>query len=836
MLQRLVAPLAVLLLAALLIWLWPRDNPGDSSAADLQDQAPPKAHQVSAQDQEAEKASAGSTERIVSETPEAQARPAVVRGRCVSAETKAPIAGCTVKFDGRPRNSQAMELHGPVEWKDPDPFVTESDGRFEIKFVPPPPFQHSLDIQAPGRVPRTARWGAFRPGQEVDLGDITMQVGLAVTGRVVDEGGNPVATVGVRLTDLPLRANDGAANNSRGGWSDESGNFTVSVPIPPGTWPLRVSARGFRHIRPQSVRVSKDMPDLVVVVRKIPLITGVAVDELGKPVVRASIEAQTAAGWRCSSWTRKDGTFRLYARRDPISPIVSFRTSGWHGACEPFQEERRVEWGSRDVRLVLRRGLSLEVVVVERGSGKPVERYAVSCHATRATSSSETGARLGGTHEGGQVVVDGIWRGENFIKVFPNDIALLPSERIKFTAHETGIAPLRIEVDRMQKLTVHLSDERNRGVPGSQIEVLLQGTSPLNVESWASNIKRGSSMSLSSDPNYVPHQVCATAKTGSDGTASVFAPFNGRKIALRALGPGHRPFLEKDVTFSKEGQVLRLRAPAGARLTGTVSNRGASASELGVQLQVGRAQIPRNHKPLALAKDGTFVFEDLPIGEGTLWLHQKRGRQWRQIVLSRTKVQLTAGKTTQVSIDVRKFMPGRVTGRALVDGRPPKNASVHLRGASFEGPYKLDEHGRFVARAVQPGTYRAFLLLQDKSRRRTTAIPGKESFKLEPGAQLDRVFVFEHLKLRIRLLQPDGKTPVARTRCYVDGRPLMTDAEGWVLLDPAPRREIRVQVLRGRRFWKPGNLGTVAIPNDKKEAEFQLKLKERLVLPSSSRR
>src|SRR5690606_11638321 len=105
---------------------------------------------------------------------------AFVRGRCVAGEDGTPLAGCTVTFDGFPANSALIARYGQSDWEDPEPTLTGADGRFEIAFVPPPPYQHSLDVQAPGRVPRTARWGPFRPGQVEDLGDIRLQRGHEV--------------------------------------------------------------------------------------------------------------------------------------------------------------------------------------------------------------------------------------------------------------------------------------------------------------------------------------------------------------------------------------------------------------------------------------------------------------------------------------------------------------------------------------------------------------------------------------------------------------------------------------------------------------------------------
>src|SRR5690606_32795881 len=109
--------------------------------------------------------------------------------------------------------SALIARYGQSDWEDPEPTLTGADGRFEIAFVPPPPYQHSLDVQAPGRVPRTARWGPFRPGQVEDLGDIRLQRGHEVRGRVVDEAGVPLERVSIALDNLPLPIRAGMLAN-----------------------------------------------------------------------------------------------------------------------------------------------------------------------------------------------------------------------------------------------------------------------------------------------------------------------------------------------------------------------------------------------------------------------------------------------------------------------------------------------------------------------------------------------------------------------------------------------------------------------------------------------
>jgi RNA polymerase sigma-70 factor (ECF subfamily) len=95
-----------------------------------------------------------------------------IRGRCVVAETAEPLPGCRVRLDGSWSLSHLREVYGDPAWEDPPIVETDPDGSFVLAFAPPRGFQFGLDIQAPGRVPRTARWDTTEigPGQEFDFG------------------------------------------------------------------------------------------------------------------------------------------------------------------------------------------------------------------------------------------------------------------------------------------------------------------------------------------------------------------------------------------------------------------------------------------------------------------------------------------------------------------------------------------------------------------------------------------------------------------------------------------------------------------------------------------
>ena len=117
------------------------------------------------------------------------------------------------------------------------------------------------------------------------------------------------------------------------------------------------------------------------------------------------------------------------------------------------------------------------------------------------------------------------------------------------------------------------------------------------------------------------------------------------------------------------------------------------------------------------------------------------------------------------------------------------------------------------------------IVLGDFKISRGIAVLGDDEFVPAPGQHLEQDFHFVRRRLKIRVLTADGKEPVAGLVCHVAGASIMTqrttDAEGWIVLDPAPSGKIRVDARKGRRFIK---LGSFAVPTDKKEAVVELRL------------
>lgn len=755
-----------------------------------------------------------------------------VRGRCVD-ENGAPLGECTVRFDASGGNSNRMALQGKVDWQDPEPIVTGAAGRFDFAFAPPSGMQYSLDVQHDGRVPRTGRWGIIAPAQVIDLGDVSMQPGFEVTGRVVDEQGAPVAKVGVMLQNLPLPiAPDMAANNSRHGFAGENGEFRIGVPIPAGTWSLDISARGMRLVSPDHVTVTgHGREPVLVTVRRMPTITGIVVDEQGLPVEGVAIEAALGrSGTMAGGRSRKDGTFTIAAVDAEPKPVRLEIDDP--GPCEPsWHDERLWPWGSKDVRIELKRAMSFELTVVERQTGVPVTQYAVSCYSDKVRSSLQQNLRLSGEHEGGRVTVDRVWRGKNFLQVTPIGQGLLQSDKIEFEASDPGIAPMRVELDRLQAVTVRVTDASGAPQIGSKVEVVQKGTGPFDAAAWVQDARGGTS-GFSPDPKNRSHELLSWAAAGADGRAEVFVPPAASGLAVRVTGQ-HPPAIVDPAVFVA-GKDLEVVVLEGGGIAGKLHLAGLDASRVTVQLQRSDGErMPQMDRGASTVQaDGSFALRGLSPATYRVALQYSvpyrtehggsDGGMPLDVVVP--DVVVTAGQDTEVDIDASALVPATLRGRLLLDGVVPSPARAFVRaerGATW-GQFVPGADGVFEAAGLLPGTYRVGLVVGDFQAGEGDSIVQEDTFVLAAGQQLERDFAFTRRRLVITFLEADGKTPAAGLRVFVDGsnfrKRSTTDGNGVLVIDPAPAGVMQLRSMRG------GQLPPVEVPLGKTEHAVTLTL------------
>ena len=637
------------------------------------------------------------------------AEPAVFRGRAVDPEGN-PIAGVTASVGGWTANSARMDAyraeHGEVEWEDPEPVTTTADGRFEVRFVPPPPYQFTLDLDKTGLVSVDGRWGSIAPGAVKDFGDVVMSTGTRVTGRFVDAVGNTVPLPQGERIQLSINRYN-RKDRPRGEMTTEDavraslepdGTFRFEKPAAPGMW--NVSVRGFLLAnREQEVEIAPPETTIEVeVVRPEDLlrVSGIVVDQTGEPVARADIDPVGMN--RPDSWilsTGRDGTFEFVQRPNNTDPAATFG----------LQAEKRghrtamiqgITWGRRDVRIVLPRIPAMEVLVVRAADNTPVEDYGVRVMSTDGRQSSRDYDVIDGWKH-----ADGITRVTTLQHGGKKRIFVEPRS-------STGLAPVTqmVEVDAQSppRLTIALPDAVEQPVrvlhadgepaTGSRVQLVDGRGEPVAENDFVLEFGGGSFSSS------IAGIQLDSAETDAEGRCTIAGPPDV-PLTLRVFG-NHPTLVADGVTLTPDEQVFRLAA--GATVTIRLDppevladwRRGAGIAETGPVAAQDQSKVPtvmlhgsdpseRKRYPTGIGilgapldDDGTVVLEGVPAGRWRVRAQWRIDRGYESMT-GRTELEVTPGEDHEYLLDVAAYRVGRVSGTLIVDGEPAANTQIYLQ-------------------------------------------------------------------------------------------------------------------------------------------------------------
>ena len=774
--------------------------------------------------------SAERTELAAAE-PDRALTPATLRGRCVD-EDGAPLAGCSIVLSSQ----RGVGFASDLQWQPPAPFATGADGTFEFHLRPPVGVGVSLVASIEGRAPRSGYWRVFEPRAVIEVGDIVMRRGFVVGGTVVDESGRPLAHGQLGLSTFPVLAPPQRGYNGAGAKVAEDGSFTFSSPIPAGEWPLSFHSQDGQLVSPGHVTVDPVLgaAPLRVVVRalSLPRLEGIVIDEQGAPVAWVPVLATQDDGRTVgTAMSGRDGRFSIVAESKDAQPArIGPDQVVIPGArlCQLARRDTLHAWGSTDVCVVVRRPLTCELTVVERGTGKPVTRFGVRCYPDAVTT--DRPVRLAGEHPDGRVTLTNIWPGPNSLRVVPADGDLVPSARIAFEAGQDGAAPMRVELERTQPATVRVTTAEGAPLAGVKVEVIAPGTVPIGLDQYIFE-PRADMLPSSSNLDHRFPEPRSAAMTDADGRAEVLVSDGTETLAVRVRDGGTPLVLVQPAHFLP-GQQLDVVVPKAGSIVGVVHMCGGSQPGFLMACWRSGERPPQRDDGVRLQGDGSFSVRGLTAGSYCL--------QLRRVVSYRTgpgselttipvdvairAVDVEAGQESRVDVDASAVSPASVHGRVLLDGVAPTAAHVFLRNPDFVrfGQFFVDGDGRFAATDVLPGSYRVGLVLGDPQNG-AEMLP-METIVLAAGQDLQRDFVFAHRVLEVRIVGADG-VPVGDLYCTfeADGfyKSCRTDAEGRGRLDPAPEGTVRVTAVRDGRG---AVIGEVAVPLGKTEHKVTLML------------
>jgi hypothetical protein len=219
------------------------------------------------------------------------------------------VVGRLIDVRDRPVAGRVMvgELDGdpaPLALADRLSSEAGADGRFAIDAVPLG--EHAIAVNAPGQAPQRVDFAARATDRQVDLGDVRLEVGLAIRGRTRTASGQPVADA--TITGQPLRR--GEMRQAR---SEADGSFVLAG-LEQAPHRVVAQAPGFGTAEKTT---EPGIEPLDLVLEPAGTISGRVVDERSRPVETFRVAARPVddrrmrLAPRVDEFTSEDGRFTL---------------------------------------------------------------------------------------------------------------------------------------------------------------------------------------------------------------------------------------------------------------------------------------------------------------------------------------------------------------------------------------------------------------------------------------------------------------------------------------------------------------------------------------------
>lgn len=723
----------------------------------------------------------------------------VVRGRCIAAETGAPLGDCRVLVVGYEDAKVTT--------------TTDRNGQFELHCRPQQNGFVVVTVTASNRAQRTGSLRNLDPAVAEDLGTIEMLQGFRIVGRVVDVSGNGVANQAVVVWGIEASIRKGLHETIRAdARSDQDGKFTLSALVPAGTWTAQVfGTRPLRGSGAFVVDAFRGSAPVTLVVGDATRITGMVVDQNGAAVAGVSLQTEDGID---KSITRFDGGFTLHSAKSIAGKtrIHLANPSRWATTFKPAA----AEWGQQDLKIVMILDSKWGIEVVD-DDGAAVEAFGVLFDAEDDNVPSIS--RLHGTHDGGRLELRIADLGKHVFRILPAAKDLLASEPTWIQV--TRNLPIRhVALTRLRAANVQVSATDGQPVEAAKVTLVRAGGAA-SRRSWYAPDPRRTLMWNARRPSC---ELISENATDHRGVAELLAPPDCTHLILRVLAAGVVPIMIDDPEMI-QGGTLHITVARSATLSGHVRTLGQSRDEFHVQATRIDLATPAVPATAALDAHAKFQFLDLPAGQYEVRLKRmmKAGSGGNWVISSvptgeSKTVTATAGKTTNVQLEAPLPEIGSLTGRIALHGHDSKDLMVQLiyvgiGGGARRGDFRVAPDGAFTATDLPIGNY----LLTIGSNRLPCVLASPIAITSGPNQQ---EFSFTSRKLKITLRNPDGTLATGRLFVRIEAANVLLDwpSNGTLVLDPAPELPLSFRFPNGE--WSQ----PVTMPTDKPEASVEVAL------------
>jgi hypothetical protein len=381
-----------------------------------------------------------------------------VRGTAVASEDRRPLAGCVARvvrlpWSADPRLPEEEVLR----------FAADGAGAFAASFDLPLGFCE-LRLEHAGRCQTGLLLAPTPPADlsqraRVDYGEVALLPGCVVRGRLVGDGGAALADAAIRIPDVKGIAPHLERNGGRGAvvraTSDVEGRFAFARRLPPGryafNWELPVERE---LVSPLHFEIAPGaaVVELELRTRALPCLEGrveiAGVAREAAPPLPPLVLVATSGTNVYRVPVEKDGRFRVQARpKDPGPVHLEIPAT----AFERYRHPERVAWGRKDLVLLLEPSGRLELLVVEAGTGAPLEHFAALCvpmeggRPTREIVWPEAAV-----HPGGKLTLQDVPVGEGLLHVWVKAATHAGVKQVSFQRKAGETPQLRVEFERKQ--------------------------------------------------------------------------------------------------------------------------------------------------------------------------------------------------------------------------------------------------------------------------------------------------------------------------------------------------------------------------------------------------
>lgn len=570
-------------------------------------------------------------------------------------------------------NPRRFFMQRALDNLEPEEAFTDEEGRFVIWDLPAGLFD--LKASASGYAPtELATIELARSATEIDVGEIALEPGFAIEGRVTSvdgaalEGAQVFASARAEFSRVYVSGyDDGEAPVAI---TDVNGFFSVVDRAEGEKVDLVARMSGYAEGKVAAVSVPTYRP-VSIQLEKASRVRGEVVDENGRAVAEAQVASHVTVATAMSSSTRSgssaitnsDGSFLLESV-DPGELELSIRAEGFVAA---MIGSLRVEPGEdlEGVRAVLKRGATISGRITGPG-GRPVPHAQVL--------SMERGPGFGRAYHGGAAAdgegryrIEGIPPGTRSVVVQHDDY----KQETRTLEVEVGDNVLDIVLERGLTLSGRVLDSSGQPV----------ATADLNLNS--------NSISLMGNPQDV---------SDNSGDFSIGGLSEGT-YTLQAHKEGFAAVTLENLEVGPAGlSGVEVRLEPGLTVVGRLI--GLEPADY-ANVQVYAVKAPSGFTPGRVNRDGTYRLDSLAPGQYTVQAQV-------ETTGLRADGQVTVVTGVRETVFDLEFEVGlMLTGVVLKSAEPVGGAQISVSGvdvATSSGGM-TDSEGRFRVQGLDPGHY-----------------------------------------------------------------------------------------------------------------------------------